>query len=141
FDPLQHTRTPEGVERYKVEPYVVCADVYSVAPHVGRGGWTWYSGSAGWLYRAGLEWLLGFRLQGDTLRMEPCIPRAWKGFEIEYRHGSSRYAIAVENPHGTCRGVARVELDGASQSDPAAAIPLVDDGKDHRVRIVMGQLQ
>jgi cyclic beta-1,2-glucan synthetase len=138
FDPLHHTQTPEGVARYKVEPYVVCADVYSVAPHVGRGGWTWYSGSAGWLYRAGLEWLLGFRLQGDTLRMEPCIPKAWKGFEIEYHHGSSSYTISVENPEGVCRGIARVELDGKEWND-ANAIPLKDDGGQHRIRVVLGR--
>ncbi len=136
FDPLRHTQTPEGVERYKVEPYVVCADVYSVGPHVGRGGWTWYSGSAGWLYRAGLEWLLGFRLQGDTLRVEPCIPKTWKGFEIEYRRGSSRYVISVENPDHVCRGVVHVELDGKGLE--GTAIPLQDDGASHRVRILMG---
>ncbi|HET6905445.1 MAG TPA: glycosyl transferase family 36 [Rhodanobacteraceae bacterium] len=138
FDPLRHTQTPEGVDRYKVEPYVVCADVYSVAPHVGRGGWTWYSGSAGWLYRAGLEWLLGFRLQGDTLRIEPCIPKSWKGFEIEYRHGSSRYTISVENPENVCRGVVLVELDGHELDSADPAIPLADDGEQHRARVVLG---
>ncbi|HEX6612947.1 MAG TPA: glycosyl transferase family 36, partial [Rhodanobacteraceae bacterium] len=138
FDPLQHTQTPEGVERYKVEPYVVCADVYSVAPHVGRGGWTWYSGSAGWLYRAGLEWLLGFRLQGNALRMDPCIPKAWKEFEIEYRHGSSRYTISVENPANVCRGVARVELDGKELGGMHTTIPLKDDGGQHQIRIMLG---
>ena len=140
FDPLQHTQTPEGVQRYKVEPYVVCADVYSVAPHVGRGGWTWYSGSAGWLYRAGLEWLLGFQLQGDSLRMNPCIPKAWKGFEIEYRRGASRYTIVVENPDHVCRGVARVELDGSELEGSSPAIPLVIDGARHRIRVVLGRV-
>jgi cyclic beta-1,2-glucan synthetase len=139
FDPLHHTQTRECVERYKVEPYVVCADVYSVAPHVGRGGWTWYSGSAGWLYRAGLEWLLGFRLQGDSLRMQPCIPKAWQGFEIEYRHGSSRYTIRVENPDHVCRGVVRVELDGKALKD-AKTVPLKDDGGQHRVTVVLGRM-
>jgi cyclic beta-1,2-glucan synthetase len=138
FDPLHHTQTPADVERYKVEPYVVCADVYSVAPHVGRGGWTWYSGSGGWLYRAGLEWLLGFRLQGNTLRMEPCIPKAWKGFEIEYRRGSSRYTIAVENPEHVCRGVVHVELDGKELAGPSG-IPLVNDGGKHHIRVVLGR--
>ncbi|MGN6729226.1 MAG: GH36-type glycosyl hydrolase domain-containing protein [Rhodanobacteraceae bacterium] len=140
FDPLQHTQTPEDVQRYKVEPYVVCADVYSVAPHVGRGGWTWYSGSAGWLYRAGLEWLLGFQLQGDSLRMNPCIPKAWKGFEIEYRRGASRYTIVVENPDHVCRGVARVELDGSELEGSSPAIPLVMDGARHRIRVVLGRV-
>ena len=137
FDPLHHTRTPEGVQHYKVEPYVVCADIYSVAPHTGRGGWTWYSGSAGWLYRAGLESLLGFQLRGDSLCMNPCIPKSWKGFEIGYRHGSTHYRIVVENPDRVSRGVTRVELDGNDLKD-ANAIPLADDGVQHRIRIVLG---
>ncbi len=82
LNPINHARTPDAVQRYKVEPYVVCADLYSTPPHVGRGGWTWYTGSAGWMYRAGLEWILGFRLQGAALLLDPCIPRAWPGFEI-----------------------------------------------------------
>ncbi|MGH8164658.1 MAG: GH36-type glycosyl hydrolase domain-containing protein, partial [Rhodanobacteraceae bacterium] len=138
FDPLQHTATAQGVQRYKVEPYVVCADVYSIAPHVGRGGWTWYSGSAGWLYRAGLETLLGFNLRGASLRIDPCIPKQWPGFEIAFRYHSSRYAIAVENPHGVCRGVAAIELDGSELKDASLAIPLADDGAQHRIRVVLG---
>ena len=137
FDPQRHTADAQGVQRYKVEPYVVCADVYSVEPHVGRGGWTWYSGSAGWLYRAGLEYLLGFRLRGDTLRIDPCIPKAWDGFEIEYRHRSAKYDIKVENPQHVCRGVAKMELDGKT-IDASAEIPLSDDGKPHRIGIVLG---
>ncbi|HEY3520763.1 MAG TPA: glycosyl transferase family 36 [Rhodanobacteraceae bacterium] len=139
FDPQNHSMNAEGVRRYKVEPYVVCADVYSVKPHVGRGGWTWYSGSAGWLYRAGLEYLLGFRLRGDKLRIDPCIPKAWSGFEIEYRHRSAHYAIAVENPDHVCRGVMRIELDGSVLKDSMAMIPLADDGAEHRVRVVLGK--
>jgi len=137
FDPQNHTANTSGLQRYKVEPYVVCADVYSVEPHVGRGGWTWYSGSAGWLYRAGLEYLLGFRLHGDSLQIDPCIPRAWKGFEIEYRHRSARYMIEVENQDRVCRGVGKVELDG-EVIDAAAGIPLADDGKVHRIRVLLG---
>lgn len=139
FDPLGHTATPAGVQRYKVEPYVVCADVYSVGPHIGRGGWTWYSGSAGWLYRAGLETLLGFRLRGAGLRIDPCIPRAWPGFQIEFRYHSARYTITVENPKGVCRGVARVELDGSMLKDASATIPLADDSVSHNIRVVMGE--
>ena len=90
--PRAHARR---VQRYKVEPYVACADVYSMPPHVGRGGWTWYTGSAGWMYRAGLEWILGFRLQGASLLIDPCIPKTWPGFSIDFRYRSSRYDIAV----------------------------------------------
>jgi cyclic beta-1,2-glucan synthetase len=111
--------------------------VYSVAPHVGRGGWTWYTGSAGWLYRAGLEAILGFRLQGEFLLLDPCIPKAWPGFEIVYQHRSARYEIAVENPQGVCRGVASATLDGKALED-AARVPLADDGAVHKVRVVLG---
>ena len=120
-----------------MEPSAVAADVYSSSPHVGRGGWTWYTGAAGWLYRAGLEWILGFRKQGSALRIDPCIPRDWKRFEITYRHGSSLYRIAVENPKGVCRGVAHVSLDGTLLSGEAL-IPLSDDGSEHRVQVLLG---
>jgi cyclic beta-1,2-glucan synthetase len=138
LNPISHTGTRAGVQRYKVEPYAVCADVYSEPPHVGRGGWTWYTGSASWMYRAGLEWLLGLRVRGAALWLDPCIPKSWRGFEIELRHGSARYQIAVENPRGVCRGVASLELDGEPLSAESARIPLADDGSTHRVRIVLG---
>jgi cyclic beta-1,2-glucan synthetase len=139
FDPIRHADTPEKLARYKVEPYVECADVYSVAPHTGRGGWTWYSGSAGWLYRAIVEWVLGFRLQGGRLRIEPCIPRAWKGFAITFHRGNTRWRIAVENPGHVCRGVAAIELDGVTLADSGTGIPLADDGAAHHVRITLQQ--
>jgi cyclic beta-1,2-glucan synthetase len=138
LNPIRRTSTRADVHRYKVEPYVASADVYSTPPHVGRGGWTWYTGTAGWMYRAGLEWILGFRVRGSTLSIDPCVPVAWRGFEIEFRHRSTRYHIAVENPAGKTRGVARVEVDGVTAAQPAAAIPLVDDGGLHQVRIVLG---
>ncbi len=112
LNPIRHADTPTGVHRYKVEPYVVAADIYSEPPHVGRGGWTWYTGSAGWMYRVALEGLLGFHVQGASLLLDPCIPRAWPGFEIAFRHRSARYEIAVENPHGVCRGLVSLTLDG-----------------------------
>jgi len=138
LNPINHSRTRASAHRYKVEPYVVAADIYSVDPHLGRGGWTWYTGSSGWLYRAGLEWILGFRVLGDKLIVDPCIPKAWPGFEIVYRHGAARYEIAVENPAGVCRGVASRELDGAVLGAEQTSIELVDDGATHRVRIVLG---
>ena len=138
LNPINHTSTRAGVHRYKVEPYVMAADVYAEAPHVGRGGWTWYTGSAGWMYQAGIEGILGFRVRGATLHVDPCIPRAWPGYEIEYRYRSARYEISVVNPNGVSRGVATTELDEGAPVAGDAAIPLVDDGGTHLVRIVLG---
>jgi len=138
INPIHHADTREAAERYKVEPYVVCADVYSVAPHVGRGGWTWYTGSGAWLYRAGLEAILGFRLQGAQLCLDPCIPRDWAGFSIEYRHGASRYLIEVDNPRRGSRGVASAQLDGVALAVDPCMVPLRDDGAVHRVVIELG---
>jgi cyclic beta-1,2-glucan synthetase len=138
LNPINHTSTRADVQRYKVEPYVVAADVYSVAPHVGRGGWTWYTGSAGWLYRAGVEAILGFRLQGAFLYLAPCIPKAWPRFEIVFKYRSARYEIVVENPQGVSRGVAYAELDGNALPDGAAGVSLVDDGGNHTVRVILG---
>ncbi len=87
---------------------MVCADVYAEPNHVGRGGWTWYTGSAGWMYRAGLEWILGFRLRGTTLVIDPCVPKSWPGFDIAFQYHSARYEIAVENPNGVSHGVSRI---------------------------------
>jgi cyclic beta-1,2-glucan synthetase len=136
LNPINQTRTRAGVHRYKVEPYVAVADVYAAPPHVGRGGWTWYTGSAGWMYRAGVEWILGFRLRGSFLHLDPCIPRAWRGFALSFRYHSARYEIAVENPRGVTRGVSTVALD--DQALDGASIALVDDGATHRVRVVLG---
>jgi cyclic beta-1,2-glucan synthetase len=138
MNPISRTSTRADVQRYKVEPYAVAADVYSVAPHAGRGGWTWYTGSAGCLYRAGIEAILGFRLQGAFLVLAPCIPKEWPRFEIVYQYHSARYEIAVENPHGVNRGVSRVELDGKTLPDDPARVPLADDGLAHKVRVILG---
>jgi cyclic beta-1,2-glucan synthetase len=124
LNPISHSATRADVRRYKTEPYAIAADVYSVAPHVGRGGWTWYTGSAAWMYRAGLEWILGFRVRGDFLEIDPCIPRSWPGFEISFFYGSARYEISVANPNGVSRGA-------------PTRVPLVDDGAVHPVRIVL----
>ena len=138
LNPINRTSTRADVQRYKVEPYVVAADVYSVAPHVGRGGWTWYTGSAAWLYRAGIEAILGFRLQGAFLCLAPCIPKAWPRFEIVFKYRSARYEIAVENPDGVSRGVARAELDGKTLPEGSRRVPLVDDGQVHELRVILG---
>jgi cyclic beta-1,2-glucan synthetase len=137
LNPINHTSTRAGVHRYKVEPYVAAADVYAAPPHVGRGGWTWYTGAAGWMYRAGIEWILGFRLRGRFLRLDPCIPRAWRGYSLSFRYHSSRYEIRVENPHAATRGIAAVTLDERALAD-ADAIALADDGATHQIRLVLG---
>ena len=139
LNPINRTNTRADVHRYKVEPYVIAADVYSVPPHVGRGGWTWYTGSAGWMYRAGLEGILGFRVQGTSLLLTPCIPEKWPRFEIVFRYRSARYEILVENPLGVSRGIARAELNGETlPSGSQTRIPLVDDGNTHSLRLVLG---
>jgi cyclic beta-1,2-glucan synthetase len=138
LNPINHASTRAGVHRYKVEPYVMAADVYTEPPHVGRGGWTWYTASAGWMYQAGVEGILGFRLRGTTLLLDPCIPRAWPSYEIDFRYHTARYEIVVENPQGVSRGVASAELDGQALTGSGAAIPLADDGATHRVRVVLG---
>jgi len=136
LNPIYHSDTPEKVMRYRVEPYVVAADVYSVAPHVGRGGWTWYTGSAGWMVRLGLEAILGLRRMGRVLRISPCIPRDWPGYELTYRDGETFYQIRVENPDGVNRGVKQVTLDG--EALPGEEIPLLGDGRQHEVCVLMG---
>lgn len=137
MNPINRTSSRANVQRYKVEPYVVSGDIYAEAPHVGRGGWTWYTGSAGWLYRAGMEWILGFRVRGMILSIDPCIPRNWPGYSIDFRYHSAIYKIKVENPSNVARGVALTELDGKLLPG-SASIPLADDGAVHNIRIVLG---
>jgi cyclic beta-1,2-glucan synthetase len=136
--PINHSHTWAAAQRYKVEPYVACADVYSAAPHIGRGGWTWYTGSAGWMYRAGLESILGLTVEGKMLRLDPCVPKTWREFEIVFRHHSSRYEISVENPAEVCRGIARLELDKQTLPCGSTTITLVDDGATHHLRVLLG---
>jgi len=138
-NPLMHARTPREVAEYKVEPYVVAADVYTAPGHIGRGGWTWYTGSASWMYRVGLEAILGFRLEGDALVIDPCIPRDWKKFSIEYRRGETTWAIEVRNPDGVNRGVRKVTVDGVVLEDPR--IPLGSDGGKRKVEVELGASQ
>jgi len=118
------------------EPYSVAGDVYDHPSHRGRGGWTWYTGSAGWMYRVALEGVLGLTRRGAFFAVNPCIPSSWPRFTIEWRFGTTRYTIVVENPKRRCTGVATVELDGALV-DPGA-VPLLADGGAHQVRVVLG---
>jgi cyclic beta-1,2-glucan synthetase len=137
INPIYHSHTPELVARYEVEPYVVAADVYGEPPHIGRGGWTWYTGSGGWLYQLGLCAILGLRRQENEFIIEPCIPQDWSSYEMTVRHGETRYHIRVMNPDGVNSGVSRVELDGAEQSE--RTVPLLEDGQPHDVVVTLGQ--
>jgi cellobiose phosphorylase len=135
INPLNHGSTPEQVAIYKTEPYVVAADVYAMPPHVGRGGWTWYTGASGWMYRLIVESLLGMRLDVDRLHFAPCIPADWKSFMLHYRYIETFYHIKVERAGNGCK-VASVTVDGLEQND--GAVHLNDDRKEHNVEIKMG---
>jgi cyclic beta-1,2-glucan synthetase len=134
LNPVRRATTRADVQRYKVEPYVVAADVYAETPHAGRGGWTWYTGSAGWLYRAGLEWILGFRLRDNRLTLSPCVPADWPGFTIQYRHRNTPYEIIVDRrpAHGA---VPQFTVDGQVQTPGRTVVDLVDDGARHTVHV------
>ena len=139
INPVNHARSAQAVAVYKTEPYALAADIYALSPHVGRGGWTWYTGSAGWLYRLILESLLGLKLEDGRLRFAPCLPAEWTGYTIDYRHGGTGYRIAVEQRayagDAVVPAALRVSLDGEPQ--PGNAVPLVDDGLEHRVEVIV----
>ncbi|HBV86948.1 MAG TPA: glycosyl transferase family 36 [Desulfosporosinus sp.] len=135
LSPIHHARTEHEVHRYKVEPYVMAADVYATPSHVGRGGWTWYTGAAGWMYQAGLEGILGFTRQGDRLVLKPCIPSRWPGFSLTYQYQSTTYKILIENPNSKMSGCVKITLDKEELLDPV--INLKDDGQTHTVRLIM----
>ena len=136
INPICHATTRDLVERYKVEPYVVCADIYGAPPHTGRGGWSWYTGSASWLYRAALEAILGLRRQGRFLRFAPCVPASWPAYEITYKYGLATYRIRFDNAKGIGRGVLSVTLDGNPVADEG--VPLTEDEQTHDVLVIMG---
>jgi cyclic beta-1,2-glucan synthetase len=136
LNPVNHARRPEDVARYRIEPYVVAGDVYTHPAHRGRGGWSWYTGSAGWLYRAAVESILGLRRSGATFAVDPCISSAWPEFQITWRLGATQYVIRVSNPERRCRGVLAATLDGRPVD--YLKIPLVEDGQPHEVRVVLG---
>jgi cyclic beta-1,2-glucan synthetase len=135
INPILSTDTPAGVARYRGEPYVVAGDVYGRPPHVGRVGWTWYTGSSAWLYRVGLEDILGFKRVGIRLHFDPCIPSEWSEFRIRYRYGTSVYAIKVRNPASVCRGSVQVIVDGTAS--PSNTVYLLDDGRTHTVDVII----
>ena len=134
MNPVEHSRTLEEAMRFKVEPYVAVADIYALEGQVGRGGWSWYTGSAGWMYRVWLEEVLGFKLRKDRLTIDPCISASWEGFTLRYRYHSARYEVRIENPNHVCKGVSRMELDG----EPAEkTIVLQDDNAEHLLIVAM----
>ncbi|MEI7996483.1 MAG: glycosyl hydrolase family 65 protein, partial [Methylococcaceae bacterium] len=137
LNPINRTTTRTGVYAYKVEPYVLAADIYAEPPHVRRGGWTWYTGASGWFYRAGLEWVLGLQVRADRLIFDPCIPKEWRSYSIFYQHENTRYEITIENPDGVEHGVKTIDLDGERQIK-GNIITLQDDGQVHKVRVLLG---
>ncbi|MCY1359077.1 Cyclic beta-(1,2)-glucan synthase NdvB [compost metagenome] len=136
-NPINHARTPQQAARYRVEPYVVAADVYSVPPHEGRGGWTWYTGAAGWMHRAGVEGILGIRREGEVLVIDPCIPAEWPGFEAQVVLGAARYAIQVESPGTGCAGISSAVLDGVALACGGGALRVPLTPGDHRLVITL----
>jgi cyclic beta-1,2-glucan synthetase len=136
LNPIFQADTKEKADEYRVEPYVMCADIYSQPPYLRRGGWTWYTGSAAWMYRLGLEAMLGFKKIQNNLQIDPVIPPEWDGFEIHYMFGGSTYTIQVHNPDHVASHVRQIELDG--QIINGGVIPLVDDGQEHKVIVIMG---
>ncbi len=139
INPIFHADTPDKVALYQVEPYVIAADVYGVPPHTGRGGWTWYTGSASWMYRLGVEAILGLHREGDALHIRPSIPQDWPSYEVIYRFGTASYHIRVENNSNGDQQEKTVILD--EKTLEAQAIPLVDDGREHRVTLVLGKVK
>jgi cellobiose phosphorylase len=136
LNPLHHGNDATAIARYKVEPYVVAADVYANPQHAGRGGWTWYTGSAGWMYRLITESLLGLRIEVDRLRVTPLLPAGWSGFDLQYRYRETTYQIHVRHLGGGGRTVKRVSCDGIEQAD--GTIPLHDDHQEHRAEVDVG---
>jgi cyclic beta-1,2-glucan synthetase len=136
LNPIERATSPKTVRRYGIEPYAVAADVYRLPGRTGQGGWSWYTGSAAWMYRAWIEEILGLKIRGDRLYIDPVLPAAWKGFSLRYRHGEAIYEIEVENPDGCERGVKWVEIDGQQLSD--GKILLHRDLTKHRVKVRMG---
>ncbi|WP_170935982.1 GH36-type glycosyl hydrolase domain-containing protein [Pandoraea sp. PE-S2R-1] len=138
LNPINHASTRAGVHAYKVEPYVMAGDVYAAPAHVRRGGWTWYTGSAGWMYRGAVEFILGVKKHGESLTLAPCIPHEWRQFRLTYRHGKSRYLVTFTNPHGVTQGIASIDVDSERLPPGSKRVALVDDGREHTVSVVMG---
>tara|TARA_B110001454_G_scaffold219197_1_gene251435 strand:- start:24390 stop:33101 length:8712 start_codon:yes stop_codon:yes gene_type:complete len=135
INPILHSQAQNDTLEYKIEPYVLAGDVYGEPPYVGRGGWSWYTGSSSWYYRAALESILGFQLRGDKLKINPCIPETWRAFEIKYRHKDTQYTIEVRNPNGCRKGAVKIEQEGRLLSE--SEILLVNDKREHHVVVTL----
>lgn len=125
INPIEHSRTKEAANKYKVEPFVIPADIYGANNLAGRGGWTWYTGSSSWYYKAGVEYILGLKIKNGVMSILPCIPKDWKEYNLKYKWKNSFYNIVVKNPNGKCSGVEKVFLDGVEVDN---CIRLHDDG-------------
>jgi cellobiose phosphorylase len=136
INPIYRADSPTKAQNYKVEPYVISADVYGVSPHEGRGGWTWYTGSSGWMYRLGIEGILGVRRKNKCLHIQPRLPDEWPGYQLTYRSGGATYRITVER-QGVGNNVCQVLMDG--EPVPDALILLAEDGRLHEVHILLGE--
>ncbi|MFO7577658.1 MAG: glycosyltransferase 36 associated protein, partial [Pelovirga sp.] len=136
LNPVNHGSDPQGSARYQVESYVMCADIYAVPPHTGRGGWTWYTGAAGWMYRLTIETLLGLQLEVDQLRIAPCIPAHWQTYKVRYRYRETMYHLTFSSSGDAAAQKQRITLDGVIIA--GAAIPLVNDRRDHQVEVDLG---
>ncbi len=134
INPIEHARTKEAANKYKVEPYVIAADIYGAGNLVGRGGWTWYTGSSSWYYKAGIEYILGLKVQNGYLKFEPCIPKEWTEYQIQYKWKNSVYNIKVKNPEGKNTGVSKVILNGNEVDN---FIKLDGDTNIYQVEIIM----
>ena len=135
INPIEHSRTKEESIKYKVEPYSIPGDVYGAGNLAGRGGWTWYTGSSSWYYKVGIENLLGLKVQKGKLKIEPCISKEWREYEIRYRYKSSIYHIKVKNPNGKNTGVEQFLCNG--QEIREKELILIDDGKIREIEIIM----
>ncbi|HXT04531.1 MAG TPA: phosphorylase, partial [Casimicrobiaceae bacterium] len=135
LNPINHASTRGGAYRYKVEPYVVAGDVYSEPPHVGRGGWSWYTGAAGWLYRAGVEFILGIRVHAASVEITPCIPHDWAAYTVRYRRGGATYIIRIDNPDRISTGEVAISVDGNRIA--GNRFDAIDDGREHRIDVVL----
>jgi cyclic beta-1,2-glucan synthetase len=138
INPINHAKSQIELAKYKVEPYVISADVYSVEPHIGRGGWSWYTGAAGWMYRIGIEYILGFKKNGESLSIDPCIPKCWGEFNIKYKYKNTLYNFKIKNPEGVNKGVKKLVLDGMELEEKIIA--LVDDNKEHNGEVILGTI-
>ena len=143
LNPINHGNTPDAIARYKVEPYVMAADIYMAEPHTGRGGWTWYTGAAGWMYRLSIETLLGVQLEADQLSITPCVPAHWNSYKIHYRYRETMYHISMQRVAETSAHVIGVMVDGVKVSNASddgamqlhSRIPLVNDQQEHHVEV------